>query len=171
MNSFEIESLKILQSRNRPEATKPGAIRTRFVIEIRTDRECVECANTKSAHKVYSSTYHLPDGSIVDKLKPGDIYFANNHLDSYKCTWENCDGRHLICILPDATLHPWNIDSRASNCALPDEKTHRCWIRHGDPRVPGSIHVDKSGHTCTAGGGSIAIQGWHGFLHHGELHL
>jgi lambda family phage portal protein len=48
----------------------------------------------------------------------------------------------------------WDIDGRASNCTRPDDDTHRCWVRHGDPRT-GVVHVDKDGDTCGAGSGSI----------------
>src|SRR5260370_33790308 len=59
------------------------------------------------------------------------------------------DGPHLVVVLPNG--HPWNIDSRASNCSMPWDYAHRCWVRHGEP--PG-ITVDKAALTCTAGGGS-----------------
>lgn len=64
----------------------------------------------------------------------------------------------------------WMVDSRANNCTMPEDDTHYCWVRHGDPRK-GTVHVDKQGHTCAAGAGSIA-QGdrFHGFLHNGELY-
>jgi hypothetical protein len=73
-------------------------------------------------------------------------------------------GPQLYCILPDKS--PWNIDSRASNCTMPDDFEHRCWVRHG---IPPAITVDKDGLTCTAGGGSIQSGSWHGYLRNGEL--
>jgi len=64
----------------------------------------------------------------------------------------------------------WPLDHRASNCTRPDDKVHRCWVRHGRPE-DGTLHVDKNGDTCAAGAGSIIMHGgWHGFLHHGELY-
>jgi len=60
------------------------------------------------------------------------------------------------------------IDSRASNCTMPDDNAHRCWVRHGRPE-DGTLHVDKNGLTCAAGGGSILAGNYHGFLHHGHL--
>lgn len=60
----------------------------------------------------------------------------------------------------------WNIDSRASNCTMPYDYDHRCWVRHGQPPM---ITVDKQGVTCTAGGGSIQCGDFHGFLRDGEL--
>lgn len=56
----------------------------------------------------------------------------------------------------------------ARNCTMPDDTTHKCWVRHGRPE-DGSLHVDKNGHTCGAGAGSIDTGKWHGFLHNGEL--
>jgi hypothetical protein len=79
----------------------------------------------------------------------------------------------------------WLVDSEASNCTRtqwgPKEidgkmydkvwlgRTHYCWVRHGDPRQPETLHVDKNGNTCSAGAGSIQCGKYHGFLHHGEL--
>jgi hypothetical protein len=39
-------------------------------------------------------------------------------------------------------------------------------VRHG---TPPDVTVDKNGLTCNAGGGSIQVPGWHGFLRNGEL--
>lgn len=64
--------------------------------------------------------------------------------------------------------HAWHVDSRASNCGRPDDKAHKCWIRHGDPREC-HVTVDKDGDTCSAGAGSILVPGWHGFLRDGQL--
>lgn len=76
------------------------------------------------------------------------------------------DGRALAVILPNG--HAWHIDSRASNCTLPADCAHRCWVRSGRPE-DGSLHVDKNGPTCAAGAGSIQSGDYHGFLHHGQL--
>lgn len=76
------------------------------------------------------------------------------------------DGRSLFVKCPDG--HLWCIDARASNCTLPDDKAHKCWVRHGRPE-DGDLHVDKNGVTCAAGAGSIDTGKWHGFLHHGGL--
>lgn len=76
----------------------------------------------------------------------------------------NVDGRFIIVRLPNG--HDWMIDSRASNCTLPNDNDHRCWIRHGEPP---KLTVDKNGKTCNAGAGSIRGGNWHGFLRNGEL--
>lgn len=60
----------------------------------------------------------------------------------------------------------WCIDSRASNCTLPNDHEHKCWIRHG---TPPNITVDKNGKTCAAGAGSIMAGNYHGFLREGYL--
>lgn len=104
--------------------------------------------------------------------EPGDLYWARwKHEPDWKgnprvCPWDNCnDPRgHLIVVLPNG--NEWDIDSRASNCTMPTDKAHRCWVRHGEPP---NVHVDKNGHTCQAGAGSILSGDYHGFLHNGEF--
>lgn len=80
--------------------------------------------------------------------------------------WCGPDGRSLVVVCPDG--RQWMIDSRASNCTMPDDKVHKCWVRHGSPEA-GDLHVDKDGVTCAAGAGSIDTGGYHGFLHHGAF--
>jgi hypothetical protein len=75
------------------------------------------------------------------------------------------DGRNLIVKTPGGD---WAIDSRASNCTMPNDDVHRCWVRHGKPE-DGTLHVDKNGNTCQAGAGSIMAGDYHGFLHNGQL--
>jgi len=63
----------------------------------------------------------------------------------------------------------WIIDSRASNCTMPDDynqERHHCWIAHG---TPPDVTVDKAGVTCGAGAGSIQAGSFHGFLRSGYL--
>ena len=104
-----------------------------------------------------------------DKPQPGDMYWASWYHQDGRCVlgkWDNCnDPRgHLMVVLPNG--HTWDIDGRASNCDMKDERTHRCWVRHGEPP---NITVDKGGHTCHAGAGSIIGGEWHGFLRNGVL--
>lgn len=73
------------------------------------------------------------------------------------------DGPQLHVMTPGGL---WVIDSRASNCGLPYDYEHRCWVRHGEPPV---VTVDKNGRTCHAGGGSIMCGSYHGFLQGGVL--
>jgi hypothetical protein len=74
------------------------------------------------------------------------------------------DGHCLVVRLPGG--HDWMVDGRCSNCTLPNDNEHQCWVRHGEPP---NVTVDKNGLTCGAGAGSIQIPGWHGFLRNGEL--
>ena len=77
--------------------------------------------------------------------------------------WSNETEPHLIVETPGGI---WDIDDRCSNCTLPNDTLHRCWVRHGEPP---NITVDKKGLTCAAGAGSIAQKTWHGFLRNGYL--
>jgi hypothetical protein len=79
--------------------------------------------------------------------------------------YTGADGISLVVRTP---AWDWMVDGRASNCGLPNDHVHKCWIRHGDPRT-GNIHVDKDGVTCSAGAGSILQGSYHGFLHNGCL--
>lgn len=107
--------------------------------------------------------------SVVDgrewprrQLPPGAMY------DAYWSARKGPDGLSLEVVTP---LGEWNIDARASNCTMPNDDKHYCWVRHGDPRV-GPVHVDKNGYTCAAGAGSIALGNpckYHAFLRNGFL--
>ena len=111
-------------------------------------------------HRQYNTDSWRPE--------PGDLYW----LDWYPCVkngqcvygWTNCDGRHLVAVCPNG--REWDIDSRASNCTMPDDTLHRCWVRTGAPPL---ITVGKSGLTCSAGGGSIQAGSYHGFLRNGNF--
>lgn len=73
------------------------------------------------------------------------------------------DGPVLSVMTPGGV---WRIDSRASNCTMPYDYEHRCWVRHGTPPL---VTVDKDGNTCAAGAGSIQCGDYHGFLRDGKL--
>ena len=112
-----------------------------------------------------SRLYDSPSGSP----EPLDVFWrACKHADDVgKCwNWDNCPGQHLIAVCPNG--HDWNVDGRASNCGSPDDRIHRCWVRHGSPE-DGTLHVDKGGVTCNAGGGSIQAGDYHGHLHNGRF--
>jgi hypothetical protein len=115
--------------------------------------------------RVSGTVRHLYD-TPTRKPEPGDIYVADWLHHSGRCYsgWTNCDGRHLHAVLPNG--HPWDIDSRASNCTLPEDTVHRCWVRTGDPPA---ITVGKGGNTCGAGAGSISAGDYHGFLTDGAF--
>lgn len=78
--------------------------------------------------------------------------------------WKGPDGRCLVVKCPNG--QEWVIDSRASNCTMPDDTAHRCWVRHGQPP---HVTVDKNGLTCAAGAGSIQAGDYHGFLRDGKF--
>ncbi len=117
--------------------------------------------------------YEAQDGSraVRTELQPGDMYWATwfNCKESGHCIhgWTNCDGKHLIVIVP--RNHPWDTNGRASNCGSPDDTLHRCWVVHGNPELGEPVTVDKSGLTCGAGGGSILAGSYHGVLSGGVL--
>lgn len=91
----------------------------------------------------------------------GAMWFQTGVTDRRVC---GPDGRSLVVKLPDGCL--WYVDSVANNCTKPGDRTHRCWVRHGEaPKVT----VDKNGLTCDAGSGSILTKNYHGFLRSGVL--
>lgn len=99
---------------------------------------------------------------------PGALWYLEGWADRYYrriFPAGGPDGKFLSARTPGGD---WVIDSRASNCTMKDDNTHRCWIRHGDP-LTGQVTVDKNGLTCAAGGGSIDTGRWHGFLRNGEF--
>ena len=108
---------------------------------------------------------------LLDKVppypqrKPGDMYYVDWSL-AKRCHsgWSNCNHKHLVVVLPN--MDSVDLHGRANNCTMPDDRTHRCWIIHG---TPPNITVDKDGHTCQAGAGSIVVGDWHGFIRNGEF--
>lgn len=124
-----------------------------------------DCPGTRSALSRFGGSrteYDTPSG----QLEPGSMWWSDHSgPDGHRCMdWDNCDGRHLHVMLPNG--HYWDVDSRANNCTLPDDRTHRCWIRDGEPP---HVTAGKAGHTCTAGAGSIQAGDYHGFLQNGVL--
>ena len=98
----------------------------------------------------------LPAGGMWDAM------WKEKKANGNRC---GADGSSIHVRLPDGSQ--WCIDSRANNCTMPEDKVHRCWIRHGVPPV---LTVNKQGHTCAAGAGSIVgHRGYHGFLTDGYL--
>lgn len=88
---------------------------------------------------------------------------ADPSLPATRPSYTFVDGPHLWVQTPGGV---WCIDSRASNCTMPYDYEHRCWIRHGEPP---DVTVDKAGTTCSAGAGSIQCGDYHGFLQNGSL--
>jgi len=100
-------------------------------------------------------------------LEPGCVYLRDHYSDHCSGGWSNCEGPHLMVICPNGA--EWDVDGRANNCGLPDDTTHRCWVRVGDPQHPETLHVSKDGESCAAGAGSIQAGDYHGFLSRGVL--
>lgn len=101
------------------------------------------------------------------KAPPGAMWYADWLTEGRPASgnlYRGPDGRCLVVVCPDG--HQWMVDSRCSNCTLPDDNIHKCWVRHG---TPPNITVDKNGVTCAAGAGSIQTPTWHGFLRNGVL--
>lgn len=123
---------------------------------------CDELVPGTASRQIFQRNFYDTDSGNPE---PGDLYYLKWHEPGKCWYWdEQCQGMHLHCILPNN--FGWDIDSRASNCTKPEDKTHRCWVRHGDPP---NVTVNKAGHTCEAGAGSIMVPGWHGFLTNGQL--
>lgn len=103
-----------------------------------------------------------PGGALrtMRALEPGAMYDAW-WMAQYR---PGPDGLSLVVVCPDGT--PWSVDERASNCTKRDDHEHRCWCRHGDPRLA-NITVNKQCRTCDAGAGSIQTSKYHGMLENG----
>lgn len=119
------------------------------------------------AYQIFTDRiYAGPDGQEHSLRNPpaGALWYAEwlEGLESDHW-WHGPDGRILMAQTPGGQ---WCIDSRASNCTMPEDNEHRCWVRHG---TPPDIHVDKNGKTCAAGAGSIVSGNYHGFLHNGHF--
>lgn len=108
---------------------------------------------------------HLGDpDNAPQPAPPGAMWNASWLPDTP--AWRGPDGMALMVRLPDG--HDWHVDGEASNCTRKGDRSHKCWVRHGDPRLA-QVTVDKNGETCAAGAGSIGSAGYHGFLHRGIL--
>ena len=133
----------------------------------RWPKKCDHCDATPPAdakRQVFRKRRYNTDSGLPEK---GDLYFIDHYgrREGGGCVFhDNCDGRHLFAILPNG--HEWDIDGRASNCTMPKDRVHRCWVRTGEPP---NITVGKGGNTCKAGAGSIAAGDYHGFLRNGSF--
>ncbi|MEP7336864.1 MAG: hypothetical protein ABI977_03905 [Acidobacteriota bacterium] len=97
-------------------------------------------------------------------VTPGAMWYGDWMLTEGSNLYRGPDGHSLMVKLPNG--NEWHIDGMASNCTMPDDSDHKCWVRHGD--VP-NITVDKEGRSCAAGAGSIQSGNYHGFLRNGEF--
>src|ERR1700733_10094644 len=99
----------------------------------------------------------------IHEAPPGAIWRATWYEEANQGL-TGADGKSYMCKLPNGTH--WAIDGQASNCTKKDDRVHKCCCRHGE--AP-QFTVDKNGHTCEAGAGSIQSEGYHGFLRNGWL--
>lgn len=126
-----------------------------------------KCTDT-SQRAIWRRTDTGAEGDLYNHeiFPPGAMWFAPWYTDVYA----GFDGRCLVVRTPGGD---WIIDSEASNCTRKGDKTHRCWVREGEPP---NVTVGKGGETCAAGAGSILQEkrgghsrDYHGFLRNGYL--
>lgn len=116
------------------------------------------------AHDTLYDRSDTGEETTLHDAPPGAMWWADWLNEKGLPFHPGPDGHVLMVRLPNGD--DWSPDSRASNCGSSDDNTHHCWVRHGE--VP-NITVDKNGHTCSAGAGSIASGSYHGFLRGGTL--
>jgi hypothetical protein len=145
-----------------------------FASDARWPTQCTACGYAFDADDHQTVMHHLiytrsdtGDEMLLRDATPGAVWDAPWMGVFYRGPDERC----VVVMTPG---HEWFVDSRAANCGSPDDKWdspghHYCWVRHGDPTHPETLHVDKNGHTCAAGAGSIQAGNYHGFLHNGQL--
>lgn len=146
-----------------------SGITQEYLDDPRWPRTCARCGSSLgddaepfvNHQRLYRRADGLPGEWPLHEAPPGAMWRARWYEDIF----QGPDGKVFEVMLPVGQR--FVIDSRASNCTLPHDSTHNCWVRHGDN--PPDVHVDKNGRTCSAGAGSILVGGWHGFLHHGHL--
>lgn len=130
--------------------------------------ECGYQFTEKDEYQLFAERlYYRQDNKELFTLRdspPGAMWYGDWMLTEGSNRFRGPDGHCLMVRLPNG--NEWHIDSQASNCTMPGDDEHKCWVRHGDPP---NITVDKNGHTCAAGGGSIQSGDYHGFLRNGEF--
>lgn len=131
---------------------------------------------TKSVDENYvrvGGIFHLHPNKVFNGGAPAGAMWDASWMGERMENWDPSkpwylfgpgdDGRILCVRTPGGD---WIVDQRASNCGLPNDNAHRCWVRHGEPP---DVTVDKAGVTCNAGAGSIQAGDYHGFLQQGRL--
>lgn len=129
--------------------------------------KCDRCGKAPAGETLNPGASATPKFDTPDETnnRPGDMWYSDS--DYTYCGFQNCDKKHLYVRLPCGGA--WDTDSRANNCTKPDDKVHRCWVKHTEKGVE-NMTIDKNGVTCGAGAGSIQIaDGWHGFIRQGML--
>ena len=129
----------------------------------RWPRKCKRCAYQFTEDDQYqewtSMLYRRSDNGELITLRESS---PSAMWDAVWYPWKGPDGRSVVVKLPNG--HEWSIDGRATNCTMPQDNEHHCWVRHG---TPPKLTVDKNGRTCQAGAGSVQGGDYHGFLRDG----
>jgi hypothetical protein len=115
----------------------------------------------RTAYPLYRRT-DTGEEMVLKDLPVGAMYYAE-WLDDVFCP------QNEHCLVVQTPGGEWIIDSQSSNCSMKDDfrqERHHCWIQHG---YPPNVTVDKQGVSCSAGGGSIECNNYHGFLRNGCL--
>lgn len=118
-----------------------------------------------------SALWRRRDGAPTDLRKRPEDFGVGA---TWECPWltvlfENTWDDWPAGKAPIEILTPgrgWMPESRASNCTMPNDKRHRCWVLHGEGL---GLTANKAGVTCGAGAGSIQCGVWHGWLEGGFL--
>lgn len=112
------------------------------------------------------------EGAGFDPNTPGHWMWMD-HEGNPCPRWDDCTRELMVC-LPCG--HWFNLSARASNCAKPDDRRHRCWGLSGEPPS-----ITTGVNPC---GGAYSILcctptrvnrkngppcGWHGYLKAGIL--
>jgi hypothetical protein len=112
---------------------------------------------------IYRRTDTGEEIGYLSELPAGAMWFADWYDKSY------CKPQLEHVLVVKTPGGDWVVDAQSSNCTMSDDfkqEKHHCWIIEGE--LP-NITVSKNGKTCAAGGGSILIGSYHGFLRNGYL--
>lgn len=156
--------VQLIEVRRRVDADPPG----------RASHVRMDGSELQAGDAWWEANEHREGRRLVYAGRDADGQIVQRSCEGPCLNWDDCDDPrgHLMVVMPHGWF--WSPFGRASNCTMPDDRRHRCWVLH-EPS-PGLFHVDKAGVTCGAGAGSIVVPasekrpgGWHGFLHNGEL--
>ncbi len=87
---------------------------------------------------VDSDSWQVRDERLYRRADNGELVTRDDKIPGmmYDATWHHgiegwCgpDGKALHVVLPNGQT--WAIDSRCSNCTMPDDNVHKCWCAPG----------------------------------------
>lgn len=129
--------------------------------------KCDHCGATPAADAVVARQfyrafqYDSPEGVP----QRGDCFYRVMGKGHF-CDWDDCDGRHLIIVLPTPSYFEWDTVHRASNCSQPADRAHRCWVVEGEPPKLSSVNSPRR---CHGDKRSLEVTGvFHKTLENGE---